>query len=197
MKQRWQIGYWCELFRSGTRYLVYRVDDTFAYGVNLHGGLTQFSHGSGDAIHLPDCTGWDWKRPGELIEPPAGYRLITEGEVVDGDRYLSPDGVWYLSTAYGESVEALIRAKLAIVYARKIEPQYRPFANAAEFKPFRDRWIKYKGRSAVSRADFYSNEGLFSLEGDYARLISWERAFDLLEFENEDGQLPRPFGVLV
>lgn len=44
--------------------------------------------------HLPDCTGFDWVPP-KPIEPPPGWRLLTEGETVRvGDMAWDDKGFW-------------------------------------------------------------------------------------------------------
>ena len=74
------------------------------------------------------------------------------------------------------------------VIVRKIEKpkRYRQFENAEEFKPFRDRWWRYKSEKFTSRPPRgYDDCGWIS--GD-----TWERLFDAIVFD--DGT---PFGVEV
>lgn len=62
-------------------------------------------------------------------------------------------------------------------------PKYRPFANAAEFKPHRDKWIVRKdGKPGAHRSGTY---------GDSGSIFSFEHMFDSFMFE--DGT---PCGVL-
>lgn len=72
------------------------------------------------------------------------------------------------------------------------KPAYRPFANAQEFKPHRDRWVRYKnatdGNKWVSRVQTYRDDKCFI--GDV--YFYWGEAFKDLEFD--DGE---PFGVRV
>lgn len=67
-------------------------------------------------IHIPDCTGWDWKAP-QPIDPGVGYRLIDPN--VDqwqrGDEYYVHGSVWYASFNCGEFSESL-------TYRRKLLP---------------------------------------------------------------------------
>jgi hypothetical protein len=67
---------------------------------------------------------------------------------------------------------------------RKIEQpkRYRPFANGEEFKPHRERWWRMKSES----------KDKFRPPAYYSGSINWERAFELLEFD--DGS---PYGVEV
>ena len=79
---------------------------------------------------------------------------------------------------------------------RKIErpKQYRPFANAAEYEPHRDRWIRrsHTGRPGAKgcyRAFAYDEWGVFDrgTKSSYEEMFSEGRQFD-------DGT---PFGVEV
>jgi hypothetical protein len=69
------------------------------------------------------------------------------------------------------------------------EPQYRPFANAAEFEPHRDRWITRGRLPGFWRPLGYDEAGVFS---DDRRKIEWADLFR--EYQFEDGT---PFGVEV
>lgn len=73
----------------------------------------------------------------------------------------------------------------------KPEPQYRPFANAAEFAPHRDRWLRNKTGNMLSRPVGYSNEHVYfisSVGSEYQG--SYQRLFANVTFD--DGT---PFGV--
>lgn len=78
------------------------------------------------------------------------------------------------------------------------EIQYRPFANAAEFEPWRDcMWVKAKRHRAEvpgyrAKIDCYCDSGIYQVIGDTAKIVSWQQAFDELEFENDT-----PFGLPV
>ena len=118
MSHSWKIGDWAEL--HGTRYLVYEIDKEFVYGIRKSGNANwRFD---GNAKRLPDCTGWDWVAP-KPIEPPPGYRLVTEGCALDGDMSLQAAG-WYFSTCQGDDISELLELGAAKAYARKLEPTY-------------------------------------------------------------------------
>ncbi len=80
-------------------------------------------------------------------------------------------------------VYAIFRSRTS-VKIRKIEQpkRWRPFANAEEFKPHRDRWWRLKEESK----DQFHPPGYYSDDTD------WEHAFEMLEFD--DGS---PYGVEV
>ena len=70
------------------------------------------------------------------------------------------------------------------------EPTYRPFKNAEEFKPYREKWLRYKHNiDAPSYGAFrpfrYSDDDIQLL-----KLLTWEQAFNDVIFE--DGT---PFGI--
>ncbi len=74
----------------------------------------------------------------------------------------------------------------------KVEPKYRPFANAEEFKPHRDKWIKYtkNEKNHYCRVDAFNDKDWF-LSGNeehhsYTKMLS--------DYTFEDGS---PCGVLV
>lgn len=86
--------------------------------------------------HLPGCIGFDWEPP-KPIEPPEGWRLLTEGEVIiAGDICADELGRWVdepvitKDEIFGEKWDNSVHYAVA----RKIEPKYRPFKNAEEFK---------------------------------------------------------------
>jgi hypothetical protein len=177
-----KIGGWCEY--EGCRYLVFNTRIPNISCVNEHGDVGFIK--PSEATYLPDCTGWDWQPP-QPIDPGEGYRLI-DPEVdtwQEGDEYKG-SAKWWTSFAGNYSKD--------YTYRRKIEPQYRPFANAEEFKPYRDKWViaKHSGYESgyAGRIDVYLDEGVYSVKNNIARVESWKHAFDALLFE--DGT---PFGV--
>jgi hypothetical protein len=70
------------------------------------------------------------------------------------------------------------------------EPQYRPFANAKEFGPHRDRWLKEVAIRREARVSMHDNHGFWH-DGTQTR-ISWQEGY--VDFTFEDGS---PFGVKV
>ncbi len=77
------------------------------------------------------------------------------------------------------------------VIVRKIEKpaQYRPFANAEEFKPHRDRWVRFAQSGVLYRIIEYCDIGV--AVGDEA---SWEYNAGFASLVFDDGS---PFGVEV
>jgi hypothetical protein len=114
---------------------------------------------------------------------PEGWELVRFGVPQNGDWLINSSGHPEQSKGKYTTVWPIIR---------KIEKPktYRPFANAAEFEPHRDRWIKQTLGDSVSftRIDGYGKEGV-TIQGNaytYQHLLD-NRTFD-------DGS---PFGVEV
>ena len=185
--RQWKIGDWCE--HSQSRYLVFDVDavDSSPKLVTRLGCV--WSPTLIEPTYLPNCTGWDWQPP-KPIEPPDGYRLLADYEVViEGDKYWhNTEGLWLLCvTTIGKTPFQNRDQHPRLVYARKIEPQYRPFANAAEFMPHRDKYVKIKHGTTLACIHGYSDSGILLLDVN----ASFQKAFDRYVFE--DGT---PFGIL-
>ena len=120
---------------------------------------------------------------------PEGWELVRVGHPVLGvDTFLGDDGTIVFCSFNS--------ARMNCVIIRKIEKpkQYRAFANAAEFKPHRDRWIRrsHAGRPDAKgcyRAFAYDEWGVFDRGSkfSYKEMFNEGRRFD-------DGS---PFGVEV
>lgn len=129
MSHEWKIGDWCEC--DGRRCIVTNVlirnGEQWIYGSGVSPCDFSFETMMVQRVkYLPECTGWDWEPP-KPIEPPEGYRLLGNDEMVlDGDVYLHL-GEWKLSEAAGGNLVCSMINKLKHepieAYARKIEPQ--------------------------------------------------------------------------
>jgi hypothetical protein len=119
--------------------------------------------------------------PDRIPDPPEGWRFVQPGEAFD-----SRCQVWdarlkqYRPRNYPQL--GPMSHHVYIVPIAPPAPQYRPFANAAEFKPHRDKWwrVKTETEDACHPPHYYSDRH------------DWQRSFDTLVFE--DGT---PFGVRV
>jgi len=97
---------------------------------------------------------------------PEGWRLVRIGKPKAGEYYIEING---------EACEAKLITPTVLqwVFAiiEKIEQprQYRPFANAAEFEPHRDRWWRYMDdNQTVSRPPAnYSDSGHYGYDFEY------------------------------
>jgi hypothetical protein len=106
---------------------------------------------------------------------PEGWELVGIGVPDMEDYWLDS------SLKIRDKVDGIVCVKPIV---RKIEKpkRYRPFANAEEFKPHRDRWWRDKGKSYVYAPSTYGD--------DYHCGASWESSFVNKLFD--DGS---PFGV--
>jgi hypothetical protein len=125
---------------------------------------------------------------------PDGWYFVRVGKVKLGEFYVNNEGFAREWTTSGESGFA------NYVVISKIEKpkRYRPFANAAEFEPHRDRWIMRGDRSDTEettpsgcfRVAAYNDHHFWTTDGrtkDYAEALEDGKKF-------EDGT---PFGVEV
>lgn len=115
---------------------------------------------------------------------PDGWLPVRFDYAVDGEAYVKGDGEVTVHVGARPT-----QAKRLIV--RKIEKpkRYRPFANAAEFEPHRDRWFRVKmNLGHAIRTSAYDDRRHWSGE----ECDTWEKMFADYEFENGT-----PFGVEV
>lgn len=146
--------------------------------------------------HLPDCTGFDWE-PQKPVVAPEGWEIVEEGVCKKGDRYLFCSGqTGTINIRVGEDVQDAKDAMGAVAIIRKIEAKYRPFANAEEFRPFRDKWVMSLGSEAISggyeRIISYDDHRVYVTLGECT--VWWSYKDAMTRFTFEDGT---PFGVEV
>jgi hypothetical protein len=120
---------------------------------------------------------------------PDGWELVhAYRQAAKGEWYIDNDGTPYLNP--------LSKSVYPHPIIRKIEKlaTYRPFANAEEFRPHRDRWIcrLYNGRPDAKgcyKVSAYDDRGTFANDGktSYQDMLEEGRVFD-------DGT---PFGVKI
>jgi hypothetical protein len=155
--------------------------------------LQLLCEGSVGSYHYAnDCDCIAWMPLSELPaftpipDPPEGWRFVDKGEAFD-----KRAKYWGLSKHWAETWHDYDYAP-ELVYIVPIdppkppEPQYRPFANAAEFLPYRDKWWRYKSMTAT---DYYPPV-FFGDKGHGKQ--HWADSFENKVFE--DGT---PFGVKV
>jgi hypothetical protein len=118
-----------------------------------------------------------------IPDPPEGWRFVEKGDAFDKRAKFWLNGKWrhtlQMDAPYSDGC-------VYIVPVDPPEPQYRPFANAAEFDGWATLFWRYKEDSSDTRRSpmSYSDQGHF---GD-----SWKVALDEKVFS--DGS---PFGVKV
>jgi hypothetical protein len=123
-----------------------------------------------------------------IPDPPEGWRFVQDGEAI-----ANPCQIWDASTGqYRPRTYPHMPPMPNYVYIVPIdppEPQYRPFANAAEFEPHRDAWVRRKEGSFCKVASY---EDYGATMGTCATVWKYKELFD--EWEFADGT---PFGVRV
>jgi len=141
---------------------------------------------------LADCIAWcptsELPAFDPIPDPPEGWKFVVEGDAFDFRCQ-----VWDASiNQYRPRNYPRLPLTAGNVYIVPIdppappEPQYRPFANAKEFAPHRDRWWRYESDVSSRRRPPCAYDGLgIGTE-------SWEQCFNSRLFE--DGS---PFGIKV
>lgn len=109
------------------------------------------------------------------IDPGDGWRWLEVGELKRASDEWTVGKGWETSCNEGQIVDK------PFVYRRRIEPTYRPFANAAEYKPHRERWLVSKHGNDWLRLKSFSDES------------DWDALYELWLFEDTG----TPFGVEV
>jgi hypothetical protein len=119
----------------------------------------------------------------EIEGIPEGWEFVRIGGPDKGEFVIDVTGEPYES-------DSDYRARNYVII-RKIEKpkRYRPFANAEEFKPHRDRWIVSVGSSGARRVTSYTEtEVVCRFTASYEKMLKDCWYFD------DDGS---PFGVEV
>jgi hypothetical protein len=124
--------------------------------------------------------------PNRIPDPPEGWRWADKSKPLDKRaKFWHQYEKRYVQQSLGSfSTAEHIIYIVPIDPPKPPEPQYRPFANAAEFEPHRDRWIVNPGSGTYRRIELYGDEGAMGM--------SWEGLFRNRTFD--DGS---PFGVKV
>jgi len=156
--------------------------------------LQLLSEGSAGSYHYAnDCDCIAWMPLSELPaftpipDPPEGWRFVDKGEAFDPRAKLWLDYGW--ATTKNDERAGYNKSFIYIVPIdppEPPEPQYRPFANAAEFEPYRDKWWRYKSQGS----DEYNPPVLFNDKIHGTQY--WQDSFENKVFS--DGS---PFGVKV
>jgi hypothetical protein len=124
-----------------------------------------------------------------IPDPPEGWRFVQPGDAFDSRAKFWMHNRWEQTLNEGRysKIEIYI---VPIDPPAPPAPQYRPFASAAEFLPYRDKWIKHKLDRYVVKITTYNDEnvwmGCASIGTGYSGMHA--------DFTFEDGT---PFGVRV
>jgi hypothetical protein len=160
--------------------------------------LQLLSEGSVGSYHYAnDCDCIAWMPLSELPaftpipDPPEGWRFVQSGEPFDNRaKFWGTVKDWVITGNAGHYSPNTCYI-VPIDPPKPPKPQYRPFANAAEFEPYFRRMIKEKSlddfRTVVTS---FSDKGVWLAGGSIA--TGYREAFDIYEFANGF-----PFGVRV
>ena len=110
---------------------------------------------------------------------PDGWELVRIGKPKVGEYYIDVTGSIYKAL---DTTPTVLHWYMPII--RKIEKpkQYRPFANAAEFEPHRDRWIQRSDKhdtldtipAGCFRVTAYNDHHFWTV---FKEATSYEKAF--------------------
>jgi hypothetical protein len=123
---------------------------------------------------------------------PEGWELVRVGPVNPGEFFVGYDG----------QAEQYLQGTAStgwVTIIRKIEKpaKYRPFANAEEYKPHRDRWIKL----TIAESDGVYSTYQVAKYDDWGVIFggskeTYQAVFNRYVFDNLDGTT-EPFGVRI
>ena len=116
---------------------------------------------------------------------PEGWELVRVGKPLVGEFFI--DG---LSCPH-QAMDDQHFHGCAIIRQIPKPKQYRAFANAAEFEPHRDRWVRRIANGGAFLISDYSWGGFCY---DELSPVSWEELFNMGYVFDDDGS---PFGVEV
>ena len=119
---------------------------------------------------------------------PGGWELVRIGTAEVDE--------WYIDCG-GRPHYCVNRVIGGCAIIKRIEPTYRPFANAAEFAPHRNKWVKSKLDAScypnrVGVVVQYDDERAYFTNGDVSAGRGWDYLFQHMLFE--DGT---PFGYAI
>jgi hypothetical protein len=159
-----------------------KMDYAKQYEVTYHDGSVRVRNPAGicfeTAIAVREYNPTPYVAP-VPIDPGDGWRLLGPKEaIMKGDCFLDRQyGTWHPTTVTNGGVVPTE----CEVYRRRIEPTYRPFANAAEYVPHRERWLIERS-SGDTFVNWY-----------YSETTDWKNLFERYIFEDTR----TPFGVEV
>jgi len=123
---------------------------------------------------------------------PDGWRLVRIGTPLHKE--------WFLDSDTKPTLANFDFSKCCLAIVERIkppEPTYRPFANAAEFEPHRDKWICIPRKSVNKiKAIAYDDQGIFS----FKRFWGYSPMFDcgaVFKDGTRFGVNELPFGIKV
>lgn len=163
MGYEYKFGDWCEGLKDGKRYrFLVRCAYNRDNGRFLDGEGVFSSIAYADLKPLPDCTGWDWKPTLQLRE--GAWYERADGKIVGPCRPCSWSKERWVVDQYWYNDDGTNTYDLSFLI-REVDPpkkpKYRPFKNADEFKPHRDRWLVNKASGTMKRVCEFNDTGIW------------------------------------
>jgi hypothetical protein len=170
-------AHWLSMAANAIRSLVHGCNCQHSWDKQFADLLAVADHGTTD--------GKPWTEPQPEIGE--GYRVATEADASRRDRDMCDvHGRWIPAHVGIYATNCTYRVPID-----PPAPQYRPFANAAEFMPHADRWLKEKLQEDFRATVCAFNDKGFWMSG---AMVSTTYADGFCIFEFADGT---PFGVLI
>jgi len=82
--------------------------------------------------------------PDRVPDPPEGWRFVQPGDAFDKRAKYWADVFGWAEAWQDDFYDSQCTYIVPIDPPKPPEPQYRPFANAAEFEPHKNKWWRYK-----------------------------------------------------
>lgn len=125
---------------------------------------------------------------------PDGWRVVAIRKVKTGESFIGVLGKMEMWKGARNEESIYVYAVVERIEPEPPKPKYRPFANAAEFEPHRDRWVEYtsprKGDTSFYRITCYDDERVWLGPDNGGKTFT--EAMEVLKFD--DGS---PFGMEV
>jgi hypothetical protein len=126
---------------------------------------------------------------GPIPDPPEGWRFVEKDEAFDGRaQYWSTQSNKFLLAWQDDAYDSSL---IYIVPIDPPKPTYRPFANAAEFMPYANKFVVCKGSDEYYKVNVVNNNLIWFTSKSQNALNYREL---LADFEFDDGT---PCGVKV
>lgn len=175
----WKFGDWCEGLKDGKRYrflvqCAYNRDDgRFLDGEGVFSAIAY-----ADLKPIPDCTGWDWQPPKLQLREGAWYERV-DGKIVGPCSRYEGNRPWVVSGwMYDDDGTNSIKSIQLVREVDPPKPKYRPFKNADEFKPHRERWLVCKAFGTMKRVCGFDDKGIWFPPASY------QEAFEQYTFDD-------------
>mgnify|MGYP000856250346 CR=1 FL=1 len=129
-----------------------------------------------------------WERYVDMLEPTVPtYPDFKVGDRVEVIKDCFPLHSGTIGVVTHSDPDSAMMGIKALDYDHSISKRmcklitYRPFANAEEFKPYRDEWFRVKNGGGFDSVRYYDNNGVKDSTGNF---ITYQKLFEAGEREN-------------